>query len=410
MHARDARSDRREPDPRRGQVGVPDGFGRGQGRDALAFDIKAIRNVTSAGGRSWCRWGGGGPARRGRGRGGGGTSTTACRRRGRCGRPGTRVVSSGGPRTRRRGRCSPRWCTRLSRMAIALRWAGENSRAERPRSRTSPFRPRTTGMIRAWQASRRACSAVIRSPVEVVATPSPGEQGVEVEGDHHAGGGAAMDREAGVGEVLQERHERLPTTPGDRQLRRPHRAGCGGVRCRRPGRSATGSRRGRGLWRAGRWTRPREAGTSAASQPAHGSPRPAAVGTRPRRRSRGRGARGPRGRGGAAPAARTSRPARPGRPPPSTTRSSPRSSGNASNDSTITRACARFTSPAPNASAVCVHRDPRDVSQRRVPAYGPVRSLGSGSPTTTAVDRSPVASAMSSEAARTRSRSASSRP
>ena len=28
-------------------------------------------------------------------------------------------------------------------------------------------------MIRAWQASRRACSAVTRSPVEVVATPIP---------------------------------------------------------------------------------------------------------------------------------------------------------------------------------------------------------------------------------------------
>ena len=32
---------------------------------------------------------------------------------------------------------------------VTLRWAGENNRAERPRSRTSPFLPRTTGMIRA---------------------------------------------------------------------------------------------------------------------------------------------------------------------------------------------------------------------------------------------------------------------
>ena len=72
-------------------------------------------------------------------------------------------------------------------------------------------------MIRAWQASRRACSAVIRSPVEVVATPSAGEEGVEVEGDHHRGGGAAVVREAGVGHVLQERAERLPAAAGDGQ-------------------------------------------------------------------------------------------------------------------------------------------------------------------------------------------------
>ena len=61
-------------------------------------------------------------------------------------------------------------------------------------------------MIRAWQASRRACSAVTRSPVEVSATPRPVTQGVEVEGDHHRlVAGATMGREAGVGQVLQER-------------------------------------------------------------------------------------------------------------------------------------------------------------------------------------------------------------
>ena len=61
-----------------------------------------------------------------------------------------------------------------------------------------------------------------------------------------------------------------------------------------------------------------------------------------------------------------------------TTRSSPRSSGSASNASTITRACARFRSPAPRASAVCVHVDPSEARQRRVPAYGPVVVAGLG--------------------------------
>ena len=72
-------------------------------------------------------------------------------------------------------------------------------------------------MMWAVQASRRAWSAVIRSPVEVVATPASVEQGVEVEGDHHAGGGAAVLGQAGVGEVLEQGAERLASASGDGQ-------------------------------------------------------------------------------------------------------------------------------------------------------------------------------------------------
>ena len=66
-----------------------------------------------------------------------------------------------------------------------------------------------------------------------------------------------MDRQPGVGQVLQERHERLTTTPGDRQLVDLTEWACGAGRRRRPGRSATGSRHGRGPARAGRSTRRR---------------------------------------------------------------------------------------------------------------------------------------------------------
>ena len=116
-------------------------------------------------------------------------------------------------------------------------------------------------MIRAWQASRRACSAVIRSPVEVVATPIPVSRVSRSRVTITLSGGAAVDREAGVGDVLQERHERLATPPGDRQRVDLTEWACGVGRCRRPGRSAAGWRRGRGLSRAGRWTRHRGAGT-----------------------------------------------------------------------------------------------------------------------------------------------------
>ena len=129
---------------------------------------------------------------------------------------------------------------------MALRWAGENSRAERPRSRTSPFAAEDDGDDPGLAGQPAGLFGGDPVTGRGGGDTDPGQQGVQVEGDHHAGGGAAMGRQAGVGEVLQERHERLATTPGDRQLRRPHRVGCGVVRCRRPGRSAAGWRRGRG--------------------------------------------------------------------------------------------------------------------------------------------------------------------
>ena len=54
-----------------------------------------------------------------------------------------------------------------------------------------------------------------------VGDPEAGDEGVEVEGDHHAGGGAAVPGQTGVGEVLQQRAERLTPASGDGQARRP---------------------------------------------------------------------------------------------------------------------------------------------------------------------------------------------
>ena len=59
------------------------------------------------------------------------------------------------------------------RRARALRWAGVNSRAVRPRSSTSLRVPRTAGTSPAVQASRRAWPAVMVSPVPSCAVPSP---------------------------------------------------------------------------------------------------------------------------------------------------------------------------------------------------------------------------------------------
>jgi hypothetical protein len=54
----------------------------------------------------------------------------------------------------------------------AALWCGSKRRLRRPWSRMTLLPPITNGMMPAWQAIRRAWSAVIRSPVEVTATPA----------------------------------------------------------------------------------------------------------------------------------------------------------------------------------------------------------------------------------------------
>ncbi len=91
-----------------------------------------------------------------------------------------------------------------SRMARALRWAGVKRRWVRPRSRTRVLPSRTAGRMPAVQASRRASLAVMTSPVLVVARPRPVRRASMVDGDDHAGGLAAVDRQPTGVEVLQE--------------------------------------------------------------------------------------------------------------------------------------------------------------------------------------------------------------
>ncbi len=190
-----------------------------------------------------------------------------------------------------------------------------------------------------------------------------------------------MDREAGVGDVLEERHERLTPSAGDRQLvdLTERAAAWGGVGVQvgaRPVGDVVGdpgvevggpvtARRNDN--RVAAWARVSSAtsrwySASSAISGARCSRTP-----RPRWRS----SRGPKV------AACSTRYAS-----AFTTRSSPRSSGSASNASTTTRAWARFRSPAPNASAVWPHRAASADANACVAPYGPVGRPGSGAPTT----------------------------
>ncbi len=229
-----------------------------------------------------------------------------------------------------------------------------------------------------------------------------------------------MPGQAGGGDVLQQRDERLPALPGQRQLgdvvggggasgpygvsTGPDHGGGGGVgvRCRRRGRRAGGRRRGRGSGRAGRRTRRRGGGWRAGSPRRRGVPRRGGAGSRLPRRCRGPGT----------PAVGSRRPAAPGVPgwrPRSTIsvsalarRSSPRSAGRASSASVITRTWARFRSPVAKASATPAQRRSRASAsaawRRTAPGLSRVGWPASGRWTGR---RS--RSAMSSAAARTRS-------
>ena len=78
-----------------------------------------------------------------------------------------------------------RRCTRWSRMAMALRWAGENDRAERPRSRTSPFAAEDDGDDPGLAGEPAGLFGGDPVTGRGGGGTEAGEQGVEVEGDHH---------------------------------------------------------------------------------------------------------------------------------------------------------------------------------------------------------------------------------
>ncbi len=302
-----------------------------------------------------------------------------------------------------------------------MRIASVTSRLVRPTSRISLSAPRTTGMIPAWQASRLAWPAVTRSPVEVVACRSRLEQRLVVEDHHHRRGGPAVPGQAGGGDVLQQRDERLAALPGDRELGDVVR--CGGRQaartasppCPRVAVEVVASGCGVGV----------EVGAQAAGGVVGDpgvqvrGPVAAAADGEPGRRRRAAflGEQSPvvgflgdvggqvlqqpgpvdpqlRGsQGGGLLTIRVSALAR---------RSSPRSAGRASRASVITRTWARFRSPAAKASATPVQRRSRASAsaawRRTVPGLSRVWVASQ-----CAVDRSPVCSAMSSAAARTRS-------
>ena len=90
-----------------------------------------------------------------------------------------------------------------------MSWALVKNRLCRPTSRTSESPPRTTGMIRAVHASRRASPGLIRSPVS--RTPAfckSTDQGVEVDRDHDRGVGPADLRQVLRGDPFDELTER----------------------------------------------------------------------------------------------------------------------------------------------------------------------------------------------------------
>ena len=86
-----------------------------------------------------------------------------------------------------------------SRMPMAVSWALVKNRWARPTSRTSELPSRTTGMIRAVQASRRTSRGLMRlAGVEDTGLLQLPGEGVEVDGDDDGGVGAAD-----LGEVLR---------------------------------------------------------------------------------------------------------------------------------------------------------------------------------------------------------------
>ena len=94
---------------------------------------------------------------------------------------------------------------------MAMSWALVKNRLARPTSRTSDLPPRTTGMIRAVQASLRASPGLMRSPVS--RTPafwSRPSQRVEVDRDHDRRVGAADLREVLRADAFDELGERPP--------------------------------------------------------------------------------------------------------------------------------------------------------------------------------------------------------
>ena len=93
-----------------------------------------------------------------------------------------------------------------SRRTRAVQMAAVTGRRSRPTSRTSPWVPRTAGMISASHASRRRTSGGRSVPSAVVPDPGCVEvvlEGVVVEGDQEPGGGAVgLRRQVGVQGVL----------------------------------------------------------------------------------------------------------------------------------------------------------------------------------------------------------------
>ena len=123
------------------------------------------------------------------------------RRPGRCGRLGPRVVG-GGARTRRRGVRSRSAAQVVCSSPLATRWASENSRLSRPRSRATDWLPRTAGRMPALQARRRASPAErCLVGVEVGCLQRAGQDGV-VDGDDDGGGGLGV--QVVGGQVLEE--------------------------------------------------------------------------------------------------------------------------------------------------------------------------------------------------------------
>ena len=100
-------------------------------------------------------------------------------------------------------------------------------------------------MIRAWQASRRACSAVTRHRSRW-SRPRSRSAGCPGRGDHHRCGGAAVGGRPVSGRFSRNATNASPRRRGDRQGVDLTERACVVVRCRRPGRCGAGSRHGPG--------------------------------------------------------------------------------------------------------------------------------------------------------------------
>ena len=110
----------------------------------------------------------------------------------------------------------------LSRISMAIRWAGLKSRDSRPRSRTSAGAAEDGGSQAGLAGQPSGLAGGELLPGGGLGDPGGGqvgEQGVVVDQHHQGGGLAAVAGQVGLEDPFEEGDERDAVLAGDRQVR-----------------------------------------------------------------------------------------------------------------------------------------------------------------------------------------------